>query len=360
MSTVTAPQAPGSLGEDVAPEVLLDYIDALGVWRDRRHDELDALDAAARDAHSVTADILLSMTLWKAVADRHDLIVSTWDSGRVLERERKRITTLIWGRLDQQAGDGSALAVSLPEACRLSDSLAASLRRTLGLDADGPGPRLRELRASLERVRDLVADVPPSRAASAREILVDLDRRLTDLDARADRGADVGGLIGPLEQAVATTERDLIVAAANRTRARDRLGGVRERVEELAARGEAVRSLAQRCAREVADAPTLGVPDVSALGAPDADDLDAYVARLDRVDRALEVARAAYASPLERRADLRRRLEVDTARIDAAPERMRDDATHLARRAEELSATPTDLTHLGALVDALSAYLERR
>ena len=62
--------------------------------------------------------------------------LATWDSGRVGVRERERLATLIWGRLDAAStppgrsgdqhgvpGSGSALAVSLPEACRLSDAL---------------------------------------------------------------------------------------------------------------------------------------------------------------------------------------------------------------------------------------------
>ena len=40
------------------------------------------------------------MALWKAVADRYDLLVATWDSGRVGPTELERLSTLVWGRLD--------------------------------------------------------------------------------------------------------------------------------------------------------------------------------------------------------------------------------------------------------------------
>ena len=93
-----APQAPGALGEDVAPQALLAYLTDLGQWRDRRRTELDELDEASLhspERTALTADVLLSMTLWKAVSDRHDLLVATWDSGRVLETERRRMSTLI-------------------------------------------------------------------------------------------------------------------------------------------------------------------------------------------------------------------------------------------------------------------------
>ncbi|GMA41321.1 hypothetical protein [Mobilicoccus caccae] len=370
MSTpfAVAPRAPGSMGRDVPAEDLLAYLEALTTWRERRRLELDQLDEAAMrspDRAQLTGDVMLSMTLWKAVADRHDLLVAAWDSGRVIAQDRIRLTTLIWGRLDQNAVEGTTLAVSLPEACRLSDSLASSLRRALGLDGTEPGTehRVKELRASIERIRDLVAGVPASRAASAQEALVDLDRRLVDLRDRVRRGADVGGLVGPLEIMAATTERDLIVAAANRTRARDRVEDVKATVADLTARGEAVRGLAATCVAKVADAPTLAVPDVTALGEPptDPDELDAYATRLDRVGRALEMARGAYAGALERRSDLAEQVDRDERRVPDLPGHLRGDAEALVRRSREILAiTPTDLGHLGALTAALAAYLGAR
>ena len=61
---------------------------------------LDEAALAAPDAAAYTGDLLLSMALWKAVADRHDLLVATWDSGRVGQTELERLSTLVWGRLD--------------------------------------------------------------------------------------------------------------------------------------------------------------------------------------------------------------------------------------------------------------------
>ena len=75
-----------------------------------------------------------------------------------------------------------ALAVSLPEACRLSDALAASLRARLGLDpseADTTA-RLRQLRAAVERVRDLVDREPARRTSAGAAMLDKLDGRVAD------------------------------------------------------------------------------------------------------------------------------------------------------------------------------------
>ncbi len=377
-----APGAPGSLGDDVAPELLLRYLETLGTWRDRRRTELDELDAASLrspDAESLTSDILLSMALWKAAADRHDLLVEAWGSGRVLEAGRRRMTTLIWGRLDQGAADGNALSVSLPEACRLSDTLAASLRARLRLAGSEPDvdARIRDLRAQVERIRDQVGAVPLANRSSAQELLVRLDRRLVDITERAKRGADVGGLVGSLAAEAATAERDLIIAAATRAKAKNDRARARGLVADLSARGEALRRLAQRCAATVTPAPRLGVPDVTALGQipADADGVQAYLARLDKVARAVDVAQQAYAAALEERADLAARLDADVAEatshdtdVAASPgtdagrrgaHAVADLADVHARAREVLERVPTDLDRLRALLAASQAYLAR-
>ncbi|WP_298748018.1 hypothetical protein [uncultured Serinicoccus sp.] len=364
----TAPAAPGSIGADVPDTELLAYLDAMLRWKDRRRSELAALDEAAlavADAHeraAVTPDVTLSMTLWQAVADRLALIQATWDSGRVGERERRRITTLVWGSLEQPGTRGAqSLAVSLPEACRLSDSLASSLRSRLrldGADPDLPG-RLRALRQQVERIADQVALIPDARSGSAAGAHRELDQRLTDITDRAARGADVGGLLGPLESQAATVERDLIVAASARAHAKaDHAQATRE-VAELSARGEAVRALAHRARATVTPAPRLGVPDVAALGPVPGDptELTAYRGRLERVERALTVAQGEYAAALERIEDLteraarvRRQLTQSSGEPEPAIEVLADQTDAL------LATRPTDLTRLQALVQAQESF----
>ena len=377
-TSATAPSAPGRLGQPIAPLDAVRYLDALGTWRDQRKAELDVLDEAAlkaADQSAYTGDLLLSMALWKAVADRHDLLVATWDSGRVGQAEQERLSTLVWGRLDAtrhlptSGGDGhpdvtGALAVSLPEACRLSDALAASLRARLGVDASEADTtaRIRQLRAAVERVRDLVDREPASAHDAGAAVLDKLDKRVADATARAQRGADTGGLIGPLETDIARAERDLIVGAANRrAEARD-AARARALREELEARGVALRDLAARCVAEVTPAPRFAVPDVSALGGvpttPAA--VDAYLVRLDAVGRALTMAQDAYAAALSERDELRGRLEgyaakAGTLGLDAASV---GDLSELERRATEVLATkPADLDRARALLAAYQAYL---
>ncbi|MEO7350253.1 MAG: hypothetical protein ABIR34_05330 [Marmoricola sp.] len=378
-TSATAPAAPGRLGQAIAADDALQYLEGLGAWRDQRKAELDLLDEAAlgaQDQAAFTGDMLLSMALWKAVADRHDLLVATWDSGRVGQAELERLSTLVWGRLDATrqlpapsvaAGASvttGALAVSLPEACRLCDALATSLRARLGIDpseADTTA-RLRQLRSAVERVRDLVDREPASAHESAVSSLAKLDTRVSDLKARAQRGASVGGLLGPLESDVARAERDLIVSASNRRADAHDESRARALRDELEARGAALRDLAARCVAAVTPAPRFAVPDVSALGAVPTDPaaVDAYLVRLDAVGRAMSMAQDAYATALIERDELRGRLEAYAAKATAlgVAHAAASDLRDLQGRAGEvLDATPADLARARALIAAYQAYL---
>jgi hypothetical protein len=396
-ATAITPQPPGRIGEAISPEDALHYLEALGTWRDQRRGELDLLDEAALTAPGrgdsttdLTGDIMLSMALWKAVADRHDLLMATWDSGRVGQAERERLSTLIWGRLDATLdprlakrpdvpSSSGALAVSLPEAMRLSDALAASLRVRLSLDptdADVAG-RVRQLRAQLERVRDLVSAEPPETMDAFSRKLAKLDERLGEMVDKAKRGADVGGLVGPLEADAARTERDLIVGSATRAEAARDVLRARQLRAELEARGAAIRDLAARCVATVNPAPRLAVPDVAALGPvpQNAAEVDAYLARLATVSRALNLAHAAYSTALDERSELRGRLEAYAIKANRvsqsgnvkgtaggnASDDAKDDLDELFRRAEDaLSARPADIARARALVAAHQAYITAR
>ena len=401
-ATAITPAPPGQIGTAITPQDALHYLEALGTWRDRRKGELDQLDQAALAAtdsdpaagtaasSGVTGDVMLSMALWKAVADRYDLLLATWDSGRVGQAERERLSTLIWGRLDATLdprlarrpdvpSSSGALALSLPEAMRLSDALAASLRSRLSLDAGDADltSRVRQLRAQLERVRDLVTGEPPASRDTYSRTLAKLDTRLGELVDKTRRGADVGGLIGPLEADAARTERDLIVGSATRTEAARDVARARELRSQLAARGAAIRDLAAQCVATVNPAPRLAVPDVEALGPvpQSAAEVDAYLTRLATVSRALNLAHAAYATAMDERSELRGRLEayaIKASRIAGsgnaaggdsveAQRGTRDDLDELFRRAENaLDTRPADMVRARALVAAHQAYLASR
>lgn len=365
--TAVAPAPPGRIGSSIPAKDLLTFLDVLGTWRDRRRAELDELDQAAlqaEDADALSGDVVLAMAVWKAVSDRYELILVTWDSGRVGATETERISTLIWGGLDTGDASGS-LAVSLPEACTLSDALAATLRAKLALepgDAD-LAARLRQLRAQVERISDLVKNEPAINRNKAIANHHDLDRRVTDLTDGAKRGADVGGLIGSLEMDAARTERDLIVGGATRRERAADVARARAVRTELEAQGAAVRALADRCVTAVTPAPRLGVPDVTALGpVPNTPaELDKYLGRLDAVRRALGQAQSAYGAALERRDELAARLDAYQVKAGsvARTSGTTEDLAELYRRGHDVIDTePVDLVRLGALVAAYQTYLD--
>ena len=304
---VTAPVAPGRLGQAIDASELLVYLAGLGQWVDHQRTELDRLGRAAlatTESDSYTADIVLAETLWEATRVRRESLESVWDSGRADSVARERMSQLIWGRLD--SGGGAEL-VSLVEAVRLADALVSQLRTRLSLDprAAGVTTRIVGLRAELERSRELALG-----DAESSERVATLRARLEALADKAGRGADVTGPLGQLVQDSARLERDLIVASSQR---RDlRRDAQKAELDQAAAerREPVLRALAERCRREIVDPPRLAIPDVSRLGpVPETRaQLDAWTARLGLVNRAFEAVEDAYAGQLRERAELRYRL----------------------------------------------------
>jgi hypothetical protein len=357
--TATAPDAPGRLGQAIPADNVLVYLRDLGLWRDRRRAELDRLDEAALatprpDAYS--RDVMLAMSLWKAVADRYDELERVWDSGRVGKSEREKLSQLIWGRLDIGAG------ISLPEACRLSDATAVQLSHRLSLDpmAANVGARLRAARAGIERIRDLVQVEPPQSAPAAAKRLGNLDERCVDVWARAQRGADVAGLLATLESDAAHTERDLIVAGAKRRDdARDLARAHRLRAA-LETRETALRDLEARAVATVRPAPRLAVPDVDALGAVPAapEDVDAYLLKLGRVGQALDYAEKAYTFAVSEPQELLGRLQAYRAKARATGHAEDAELDGIYQRAAAaLRAVPADIVVARAGVAEYQAKL---
>jgi hypothetical protein len=362
---LSAPVAPGQMGAALNPQAAQVYLDELGRWRDGRRRELDELDQAALQTSSgseATGDILLSMALWKAVSDRYELLLATWNSGRVGVTELTRLSTLIWGRLD--AATASGLSVSLPEACRLSDALLSQLRVKLGLDPSGLEitERIRQLRAQMERIREQI-DLEPA-GAGQQDAALDqsrLARRLKEVAEKAGRGGDVVGLLAPLEIEAATFERDLIVNGARRRDAAALVQRAHEQRADLEAREAALRGIAQECVRRVDPAPRYAVPDTSALGpVPNTrEELENYLRRLDQVSRAMTIAQTAYAKALHDHSELDSRLEAYRAKAEATGIAEVADvaqAYRLARNA--LDERPSRMVLAQQLVSVYQTYLQ--
>lgn len=365
----TAPAAPGRLGTPVEIQDAMTYLGLLGSWIPQRRAELDELDATILTSpdRSLTSDMMLSLSVWQAIKNRYDLLLATWDSGRVGPTERERLSALIWGRLDDTLPDSgsptpgsaaiSGLSVSLPEACRLSDALAGQLRSRLNRSpqADQLAARVRDLRAQVERLRDQAALEPPATRPGVLATVEDLATRANDLAAKSDRGGDIGGLIGPVEIQAATLERDLIVGNTKRRQAVDKLARARELRDALELREQALATLVQHVVTTVTPAPKYAVPDVSALGdiPSSASKLDAYLTKLGAVSNAMQVVQDAYGKALDAHTTLTERLAAELAAAQAAGVAGDADLAALAAVAQSfLTRRPAPAQVVATLLDA--------
>ncbi|KAA1425597.1 hypothetical protein [Nocardioides antri] len=363
----TAPTAPGRLGEAIEPALIQRYLAELDSWLRTRKDELDELDRAALAAgrgEELVGDMSLTLALWKAIHDRYQLVFATWDGGRVLQQERERISTLIWGRLDGASGMPGGLAVSLPEACRLNDALTGQLRTKLALahDATEQVARIRALRAQLERIRDQVGLEPATTRDQAVDRLAGLMARLAQISDRAERGADVGGMLGPLEMDATTYERDLIVGNARRRDARSKVLSARELRTDLEAREQALEKLAATCVTTVDTAPRYAIPDVEALGPVPVtpDEIDGYLHRLDRVSQALELAQHKYADALAEHTELVALLDAYVAKAKALGVAGKPDLVESEKQARAvLARRPAPMTVAHQLVATYQTWLQK-
>ena len=365
----TAPNAPGKIGTPVPVQEAMTYLGLLGAWITQRRAELDELDAAilaSPDRSQLTNDMVLSLSVWQAIKNRYDLLLATWDSGRVGPTQQLQLSALIWGHLDDAPGSGapapstaaiSGLSVSLPEACRLSDALAGQLRSRLNRspESDQLAGRLRDLRAQVERLRDQARLEPPATQATAMAQVEDVSARTEDLAGRAERGGDIGGLLGPLEIHAATMERDLIVGNTKRRQAQDKLARARELRASLQLREQTLNDLVAQAVATVAPAPKYAVPNVDALGPvpSSASQLDGYLGKLGSVSRAMQVVQDAYSHALDARTALASRLAQEVSTAQRAGVAGDPDLARLAEVVESfLARRPAPIEVVASLVDA--------
>ena len=307
MSYALTPSAPGAIGRGASPMDNRKYLIELGEWLGQRRAELDELDAAAqkgKDPERLVSDIALGMALWQAIKTRYQRLLAIWDGGRVGPRQCEELANLTWGKLDE-ADNTAASGLSLPEACKLSDALTGQLRQNLMIDPSGSEvlARTRQIRAGLERIRDQLTLTSGDDLVQAQSRFQELDARLSAVHERSGMGADVGGLLGPLENDTARLERDLIVGVAKHQKRQQFASpsaqtavAVRDR---LAQRKKALDLLAQE-ARGVPGAPDLVVPDVAVLGSVPEDEeaIERYLNRMRRLESAMEQVEQAYKEAL--------------------------------------------------------------
>ena len=190
----------------------------------------------------------------------------------------------------------------------------------------------------------------------------ELAARIEDVTERPQRGGDVGGLLGPLENDAAPFERDLIVGGAERRDARDRARrGARAARRPRWPAPPRSSSSPRAASRPSTRRPRYAVPDVEALGpVPDTPtELDAYRERLERVGDAMNLAHARTPprSPSPRRP---RRPARRATRSRRRPSGSPASATWPRPRRparEVLARQPVPVAVATALVDAYETWL---
>ncbi|MCL2735577.1 MAG: hypothetical protein FWD75_02970 [Propionibacteriaceae bacterium] len=302
---MSAPWPVGDAQNPPTAQEMLAYLDSLGTWIDDSRRQLDRLDQKLQETGNGPGvqDLSMTLTVWQAIRTRYQDLLTTWDSGRVTEVDLKKLAVLTWSNLNDMLAPGASissgggLALSLPEACRMLDALVAQLssRYQLVTIPTQTSARITALLAQMDRIHDQAQlDPAPVRALTDAPV-ADLAAAIKDLVDKADRGGDVGGLLGPVEVRAAQMERDLIVTHAERQMLGEKIAQAQTRRESLIYREKAVLDLVAKTRASVDPAPKYAVPHVESLGeVPDRADLvDAYLARLDQVSAALDIVQQA-------------------------------------------------------------------
>ena len=263
----------------------------------------------------------LSMALWKAVADRHQLLLAVWDGGRVLEADRERLATLIHGRLDatldpavlaKSASDQRAPGTPPPRwRSRCPRPVGCPTRSPASCGSGSPSTRPptrtpRASRISAPRWSGSAtrsASSPTTAAPGAQhtwdELAAPDPGRHRARPARRRRGRPArppGERRGPVRARPDRRRRASAGRTATRRSPRPSCGPTCWPGRRPSP------SSRQRCVEAVDPAPHYAVPDVEALGpVPTAPaELAAYRARLGRVGDAMNLAHASYAAALGR------------------------------------------------------------
>jgi len=330
------------------------------VWIDSRRRDLDRLDKKVQTRDQGIQDMAMTLTVWQAIKDRYTDLVRVWDSGRVTPTDLKKIAVMTWANLNDMLTPGTTLtsggglSVSLPEACRMLEALVAQLssRYQLAPVSTETSARIAALVAQVERIKDQTKLEPAQFQQT--DAVAALEFGVKDLNEKANRGADIGGILAPLEVRAALMERDLIVGHAERAMLSQKVNAIKARRTALIARETAITALVEKTQASVDPAPKYAVPHVEALGEipSTAPELDEYIARLEKVNAALDIVQKANQKAL---AD----LKALTTRFESA-EAIKDPSDPLAASLSSqiralLEQTPAPLSVIDPLIAAYEA-----
>jgi hypothetical protein len=345
------------------------YVADAVAWRSRLSGELLELDEQTKLAGIPdTGDVTLAFALWRAASVRIDEIVVARGQGRIDRAEREAASAAVWAMV--LGDDGTPLAANFPELRTLLDALVERLRGAAGARTQ----QLAQAAGLLAPITERVA-AASARAAQLGEMVHQVQaiaerlrklRPTDDPQALAASVAELDGDLSPIERDLATLASSQASLTADASALTTRLAAATELEHHT-------RAIAAECQEKVTAPPHLAVPSVATLGSPPSSDeiaavpwregrslVDAFDAKLSRVERALATANEAYSAPVRRRDELRGLLDgyramAASRRLDEQPDA--SAAYDTAKRA--LWTAPCDLDAAATLVTAYQQIVNR-
>ncbi|MCL2470304.1 MAG: hypothetical protein FWF25_00975 [Propionibacteriaceae bacterium] len=362
---MSVPWPAGSVQNPPTAQQMLAYLSELGTWIDDRRSDLNRLDQKLQETGNTQGvqDIAMTLTVWQAIRDRYADLTRIWDSGRVTTVDLQKLAVMTWASLNDMLTPGTSLtaggglALSLPEACRMLDALISQLnsRFQLAPRATETSARITALVAQVDRIRDQAGLDPAAVRQATDPQVADLATDVKDLVDKADRGADIGGVLAPLEVRAARMERDLIVGHAERAMTAQKVARAQAIRSALIAREQAIADLVRKTSESVEPAPKYAVPHVESLGDIPASqpEVDAYLARLDQVSAALDIVQQANEQAYAQVTSLLTRLEKAEAVHPASKDPLGSALSWQIR--ELLGRHPVPLAVIDPLITAYEA-----
>lgn len=324
-------------------------------WLDRQTDRLLALDERAKMSGTAAdqGDVAAAFVARKAIGDRLAAVAP------LIDKDRREANALMGKPLVDSMG--GPVGKDIDDAGRLLDAIITAVEERLVVTE-------RQQSFDLAKAQAMEADL-----ATAERLARELGEQVNQVAQLRQQQAARRDL-----DTVAATAKKVRAALEQNDRERQRVlasfSVAPDRIQRLADRERDVRELQARCVDKILKPPRLAVPSVAAIGGgPDPAlvaalpwkaaraQVEPFVDKVDRVERALDEAAARFAAPIAERDDLRGLL--DGFRGKAGRHGFSEDPRlePLYRQARELLwAAPCDLDVARPLVQQYVAGVNAR
>jgi len=324
-------------------------------WLDGETDRLLALDERAKmsGTDADRGDVAAAFVARKAIGDRLVAIAPLIDKNR-----REAVALMGKPVVDSMGGP---VGKDIDDAGTLLDAIIGAVEQRL--DAT-------EQRQVVDIAKTQAIDADLSVAERLSRQLGEQVNQVAQLRQQQAARRDLDGVAATAAKVRAALERN----DQQRQRVLAAFSVAPDRIQRLAERERDVRDLAARCTEKIAGPPRLAVPSVAAIGGgPDPAKLaglpwsaartqiEPFVDKLDRVERALDEAARRFGAPLAERDDLRGLLEGFRGKAGANGFSEDPAVEPLYRQARDLLwSAPCDLDGARPLVQRYIAAVNAR